>query len=111
MVALVPAEDRKVQHLLSGGPGERDAARPGLGRARNVQQSQLSGHAFVLQPRLELLQELHHRWLSLKVGEVVVDPEQDHAGHPIPEPMICEPVGVHQLRVDEDKIKKVYDDE
>lgn len=110
MVALVPAEHRKVQHLLSGGPGERDAARPGLGRARDVQQPQLSSHAFVLQPRLKLLQELHHRWLCLKVCEVVVDPEQDHAGHPIPEPMICEPVGVHEFIVKEDKMKIVYDD-
>lgn len=93
LVALVPAEHGKVQHLLTGGPRERDTAWPGLGRACYVQQPQLSSHALVLQSRLKLLQELHHRRLRFKVGEVVVDPEQYHAGHPIPESMICKPAG------------------
>ena len=42
-------------------------------------------HLGRLQLCLEPLEELHHGGVGLKVGEVVVHPQQQHASHFVPE--------------------------
>lgn len=72
-----------MKHLVSGGPGEGDCSGTGLGGTGKVQQPQLTGHLLPFEPLFELLQEVHHVGVHLKVGEVVVDPKEHHTGHTV----------------------------
>ena len=73
-------------------PRKGDSPFSCLGGACKVEHPELSLHFLCLQAPFELLQEVHHGRVSLKVGEVVVHPQEQNTGHLVTELRVLKPV-------------------